>query len=66
MGSSDRRERIAEEVRRRGVAPVAREIGVSRAGLGSYLSETEQRGTRLLIERGDDERQAGAEGPRAA
>lgn len=66
MDTADRRSRIAAEVRRRGIAPVARELGVSRAGLGSYLTETEQRGTRLLIEQGDDGRSPDTGGPRAA
>lgn len=58
MDTADRRHRIADEVRRRGIAPVARELGVSRAGLGSYLTETERPGTALLIERGDDARRS--------
>jgi predicted transcriptional regulator len=47
------RARIAELVAERGgVATVARLLGVSRAGLTSYLAGRAQRGTDLLVETG--------------
>ena len=42
--------RIADAVYVHGLAPVARQIGVSRGGLASYLARAARSGTVVLIE----------------
>ena len=48
--STEIRERIAAEVRSRGLAPVARELGVGRAGLAGYLVGGSRHATEFLVE----------------
>jgi hypothetical protein len=58
MGNEKLRVQIASDMRKRGVAPVAREWGVTREGLMAFALGVESRGVRALVEQKAAERSA--------
>ena len=66
MADDDRVARLMSEVEERGVAPVARDLGVPPTALTTYLVGRARLGTAMRVERGDDARRAHTTGPRAA
>lgn len=49
MTTEDLRDRVATEMRQRGVAPVARELGITRESAMAFALGVESDGTRALV-----------------